>query len=241
MKPFISHAALSIKKITLKTFSVSMTLILPMLRIRKYIMNLNKNCVNFPSTLKGFTLIEVLVAVSVIGILGASLSVILSRTFRENERTGLLGLIHQNGQVAMNTIVDMIRTSDRIVCGQGKILVTVDQNIYHRFRFVDPAGNNNGYISYDKPASLGGSVLDSQYCNTENAPLNSPINITNSSLTSGVSVINGSFSLVNGSSTNSDTVTISFQIQQSSLASTAETTITNPVEFKTTIQLRRTR
>lgn len=115
---------------------------------------------------QGFTLIEALVVILVVGILGYLLSDLLLRTFRGGNKTQLIGDIKQNGQSALNTIDYTVRTAERIVCPppgvktvttnpadpvpQTAVLATVKNGKYTVFWFNPPKTTSpveNGYIS----------------------------------------------------------------------------------------------
>ena len=62
----------------------------------------------------GFTLLEILVTVSVIGVMGILISQVFFTTTKINTKTELLKDMKQNGQFAMDTLTRMIRASTEI-------------------------------------------------------------------------------------------------------------------------------
>lgn len=109
---------------------------------------------------RGFSLIEVLVAIVVLTILGFVVTDILSRTIRGGNKTQLIGVIRQNGQSALDSLDSSIRQADNVVCtgnwegGSGlDTLVTTQNGKYTRFHFYLQSGSNNGYIGVDYPTS----------------------------------------------------------------------------------------
>jgi prepilin-type N-terminal cleavage/methylation domain-containing protein len=99
----------------------------------------------------GFSMIEVLVTVTILTIVGVAISTIVTRSFQSNTKTELIGNVKQNGQGAMAIIEKDIRESDTVVCptsGTGKIitLLTKTNGKYIRFTLATESGANNGAI-----------------------------------------------------------------------------------------------
>lgn len=65
---------------------------------------------------KGFTIVEVLVVVSILGVIGYMVSDIIARSLQGSQRTLVIGTAKQNGQVALDSITQAIRNSDLVVC-----------------------------------------------------------------------------------------------------------------------------
>jgi prepilin-type N-terminal cleavage/methylation domain-containing protein len=107
--------------------------------------------------IKGFTLIEAIIAIAILGVIGFTLSELLVKGFKGSNKAELIGNIKQNGQVAMNIIDQTIRKADSVVClsspTPAKTIVILDKNNrYIRFNIVPGDGlNNNGYITADDP------------------------------------------------------------------------------------------
>jgi prepilin-type N-terminal cleavage/methylation domain-containing protein len=91
---------------------------------------------------KGFSLIEVLVTVTILTMLGVAISTILTRSFSGNSKTELIGNIKQNGQSALGVMEKDIRDSDTIACpltsGSSTVLalLTKTDGKYIRLTFV---------------------------------------------------------------------------------------------------------
>jgi prepilin-type N-terminal cleavage/methylation domain-containing protein len=75
-------------------------------------------------TIKAFTLIEILVSVSIVGILSLLIVQSFFTSLRSNTKTELLKDIKQNGDYAMQTITRIIQNSDSVVTCLPNSLVT---------------------------------------------------------------------------------------------------------------------
>lgn len=107
----------------------------------------------FPS---GFTLIELIIVVTITTLLGVLLSSVLLQTFKGENKVAVISKVKQNGQLVMDNLANQIRTSDKIVCVGGgdpnsDTLVIYKQGVYTRYRFFKPqvASKLNGYIASD--------------------------------------------------------------------------------------------
>lgn len=147
----------------------------------------------------GFTLVEALVAVTIIGITGLLLTDLLSRTFKGNSKTELISRIKQNGQSALNIIDQSIRYAASIVCvspstdpNPNRILVVKSKgNQYIRFRMVSEitvSGNEaNGYLKMDYPQPTD-PANPSSLCNSSGLVEATPVELTDTNLINGVSL-----------------------------------------------------
>src|SRR3989344_900153 len=161
--------------------------------------------------LKGFSLVEVLIAVTIIGVVGTITSTILSRTFRASSQTTIISRLKQNGDLALTPIVETIRTAEAVFCYSTPInlqikalVVRTSDGKYTKFRFVDPVPltgtpTQNGYIV--KQENLDPSQSAS-FCDTI---LANEIPITNKDSTSGVSISSGEFIKIPGGTGGKDT------------------------------------
>ncbi len=118
----------------------------------------------------GFTLIEAIIAISIIGVIGLVLSDLLSKGFKGSNKTQIIGNVKQNGQVAMNLMDQTIRKAEVVICPlppdpppappppPSPIIVVQDKNgNYTRYvikaedTMVPLASRQNGYITSDDP------------------------------------------------------------------------------------------
>lgn len=106
---------------------------------------------------RGFTIIEVIVTITVVSALVYLLSNLLSSTLKGGSKTQLLGIVRQNGQQALDSVADTLRSSDEVVCvdfstgtygsdGGGPRIVVFSQGQYIGLRMVPETGGANGYL-----------------------------------------------------------------------------------------------
>lgn len=199
---------------------------------------------------KGFTLIEALVAVLIIGILGFMITDLLSRTFRGSNKTQLIGVVKQNGQSALNTIDHAIRNSDAVVCPQNKVadkvLALTTNGKYTVFWCEPPTDTQNGYIAKiqtDTSPLISGTNL----CPPPTSPssplypqLSSRIYLTNINPAFGVSVQTRDCFIRDVEPGSKDKIDISFEIGSGvNSGSGFENQIgEGAVLFETTVELR---
>ena len=106
----------------------------------------------------GFSLLEALVAVTILGIIGFILADVMIRSFKSTTRTQNISLLKQNGQSAINSIVQTLRTADKVVCvipnpTSGDILtIQTKSGNYVRFVYTTVGSPPIGYIAQDNPA-----------------------------------------------------------------------------------------
>ena len=107
---------------------------------------------------RGFTIIEVIVTITVVSTLVYLLSNLLSSTLKGSSKAQLLGIIKQNGQQALDLIADTIRSSDEVVCvrldsgvnstaGSGKIITVFNQGRYISFQINPEISVASGRIT----------------------------------------------------------------------------------------------
>lgn len=111
----------------------------------------------------GFTLIEVLVGVALIGVVAALISGVLNQTFKSDTKSTLLQTVKQNGQNAISVIDQTIRSADTLICSTSNTATTVKDGIYTRIKFYNPP-SSNGYIAIDNPTP--GNDPGPMACNT---------------------------------------------------------------------------
>lgn len=183
----------------------------------------------------GFTLVEVLVVISIVGVIGLVLTQVFFRTIQGNNKAQISSNIKQNGQSALDIMDKTIRNSEKVVAvctsaNQNDTLVVYDSGVYSRFRFVPPketATPVNGYIFEDQNGD----------CSAPTPPDSSVQLLTNRGLTNGVSVGKGGFS-VSSQAGFKDVVEISFTVEASLGAPSQVANLVAPVSFDTSVELR---
>lgn len=203
---------------------------------------------------KGFTLVEALVTVSVIGVTGFILSDLLLRSFRGNNKTQLISSIKQNAQSALNIMDLTLRFASPVICStydsanRSIIVAQKQDNRYVRFIMYPPAPSNNpttnGYIQQDAPSAIGLDT-NTRLCDLTMVPVSSqssPLIITNQDPRTGISIINSASSfIVTSNPGTKDIVTISFRVKPGiSLGKGFENEIGDPqgILFETSVVLR---
>lgn len=115
----------------------------------------------------GFTLVEVLVAISIVAIVGVIIVGIFADTLRGSNKAQILAVIKQNGQAVLESMDKNIRGADNIVCppqpspSAGPVSVSSDTLVvekngcFTRYRYVAPSPSSNptqnGQIQQDYP------------------------------------------------------------------------------------------
>ena len=140
--------------------------------------------IRYTTLQNGFTLVESVIAISIIGVIGIIMADILGRTFDNSEKTNLVSNVQQNGQAALSAIDDVIRNSQFVCLGGtnagGTVLSPNQVNIeynnpiltvfrdgrYVRYQIVTQTSSENGFIREDYPTA---SVLDlnSSFCKSD--------------------------------------------------------------------------
>lgn len=167
---------------------------------------------------KGFTLIEVVIAITIIAVIGVITSTILTRSYRVGSSTVSISKLKQNGDLAVNQMADTLRTAEAVVCYGGtvsrkdQIVVRTILGKYIKFRFVDPVIVSgtvtvNGYIA--KQENLN-PVDQANFCSS-GLVTPTAVDITNKDSESGVNVTDGAFTKLT-QTVSKDTVSIEFNV-----------------------------
>lgn len=199
----------------------------------------------------GFSMIEVVIAITILGVVGVFVSTILTRSYNAGNQSNRIGRLKQNGQVAIDIMAEAIRSSEGVVCYGGptgnrsEIVVRTLEGKYVKYKFLDPCltGSNvtsNGYIVKQEglsPTNYSSfcSPARSQSCAAA-ATTPPEIPLTNTDSLSGVSISNGKFDKLTPTTSSKDTVMISFHVSGTLTAtSSAES---NTALMQTTVQVR---
>lgn len=206
---------------------------------------------------KGFTLVEVLVAISIVGIVGTILVAIFSNTLKGSNKSQILASIKQNGQSLLETIDKTIRSSDNVVCptvtspatiSSLDTLVVVKNGTYTRYRIAPPTNHTvpsscwdkNGCIVVDNPTPGPSEATPTPFinrvCNSSD-PMSQAQILTDTNPQAGTLVVSGAFTR-NRASGFKDQVTIAFTLQPGKDAPAAIRGQIDDTVFSTTIQLR---
>lgn len=182
---------------------------------------------------KGFTIIEILVVIAIIGIMGLVVTEIFVRNLRGNEKAKVLASIKQNGQSALERMDKTVRSADNIVCvPTSEVLVVVKSGVYTRYRFKVDSGVNT--IIEDNPVFPGAGPLSTfvgDICSVNDYTGANKILLTDTK----VQVENYQFIKNSPLPGYKDTISIIFNL---SPAATNLQSIIDPVEFRSTIGLR---
>lgn len=195
-----------------------------------------------------FTLVEILVVISVLSVVGVIILTIFTRTLKGNNKAQILSSIKQNGQAVLENMDKTIRGADNpVVCisPSKDTIVVVQAGKYTRYKFLAPIPDTaNGLIQQDNPVqpAVGNNsdikLFKDNVCTdpmgTDALVINT---LTDTNLQSGVSVESCSFTK-NPSPGFKDTVTIKFQLKPALKAPLAVAGQIDPVNFETTVQLR---
>ena len=89
---------------------------------------------------KGFTLVEMLVVIAILGVFGTLILVIFTRTLRGGGKTQIIEAIKQNGQSVLEVMDKSVRNADQIFCpsvaSPDNTLVVFKDGVFTRFRIV---------------------------------------------------------------------------------------------------------
>ena len=203
---------------------------------------------------KGFTLLETVISISIIGVLGLIFANTLTQSLRSQNKATLIAQAKQNGNLILNALEKDIHAADRIVCvGNNSNLVGCTNNatqscgdtivikkgpLYSRYRFVALAGGV-GSISLEDSLAIDTAIADQLYLCTDTTPSTGISYLTNINQLNGISVANGVFTRQVSPGFN-DLVSISFVVN--SVVGAGQTVenslIPGGVPFSTTVGVR---
>lgn len=209
---------------------------------------------------KGFTLIELVVAVAVTSILGVILTNLLTQTLRGQVKVRIIDQVKQNGQVSLDKISNEVRQAQKVVCigtnqenqpppQPNDTIVLFKNGSYIRFRFypqVDSGTDiSNGVIvrsDFDASAIPTG-LTDPMLCTSpQSLTFGQEYNVTDTDTINGISIkYDGSTPIFakNSAPGYSDTVAIRFKAFQGVKAGTTyESAVGDGIAFGTTVQVR---
>jgi prepilin-type N-terminal cleavage/methylation domain-containing protein len=173
---------------------------------------------------KGFSLIEVMISIAIIGVIGVISTAIFTQTLKISSQTDTISKLKQNGDQAISLIEDSLRSADAVICyGSTSGTAVIDTIVirtlegkYTKFRFVPPTPptgtpiTSNGYIA--RQDNLDPTAL-STFC-TSPPDLTREVILTNNDLSSGVSISNGQFYRLVLGYLNRDTINVSFYVNK---------------------------
>lgn len=147
---------------------------------------------------QGFSLVEILVTVSILTIIGVAMSAVISRSFQSNTKTELIGTVKQNGQTAMGIIEKDIRNSDSVICPTSStpsnvlVLLTKDSGNYIRFIQTPESGTTNGSLTKEVFTFQTTPAVPTDLCNITSSPWpypsNNPLSLIDSTSNAAVSL-----------------------------------------------------
>lgn len=190
---------------------------------------------------KGISLIEVLVAITIIGIFGLIASDLMIRSLKANNKARLISQIKQNGQSALITMEDYIRNADSILCVQPGVLTMVSRDgSTTRFWFANQSANSNSYIRRDILLVSIQPLNPDDFCNNEILPSSFSIStsqiLTSKNVATGVTVENLVFTK-SASPGSTDIVTIEFDLSPPKNAKQSFEYQIDPIHFDSTVKL----
>lgn len=204
----------------------------------------------------GFTLVELLVVMSVLAIAGMLILVIFTNTLKGNNKTQIVGIIKQNGQAVLEVMDKTIRDADRVVCvtyTPPQSIVTVKDGLYTRYRFTPAVvPTSNGYFTQETfglpatppPGTNSNFFIRDFEITLCTDPSVSSQQITDTNLQTGISVDCQGECTFNPIYTRDksagykDRVTIKFAIAPAVGAPPSVAGQIDAVQFQTTVQLR---
>lgn len=216
-------------------------------------LTIDKEISNFKSQIsndKGFTLVEILVVISVLSVVGVIILTIFTRTLKGNNKAQILSAIKQNGQAVLENMDKTIRSSGNLLCptiDPSNTLVVEKDGLYTRYRVAQNmivSDNPAKQIDPDTNKDETDTAFKNRVCGSADTMTSADI-LTDTNSQSGVLVD----CIESDCNTNpifqpnklagfKDAVTIKFQLSHALNAPPAVAGQIDPVTFQTTIQLR---
>lgn len=197
----------------------------------------------------GFTLIELIVVIAIMGVLTLIITDTLIQTLRGENKVKILNQVKQNGQVVLDTMLNEIRRAKTVICigdydndNIDDTIVIFGNEVYTRFRYVKPFPTDNptanGYIRRDDFTDQT-SVM----CSSEDIGSLQSFILSSTDPLNGVSIKQDGLSPIfseNARSGYSSIITIRFRVAEGVRAGrTYETAVEEGgVLFTTTVQVR---
>lgn len=172
----------------------------------------------------GFSLIELIVVVTIVGLFGVFLTDILAQVLRGENKVRILSQVKQNGQTILDKLTDELRQAESTTC-TGNTIVIKGSGGYRRYQLTD------GVIRWD---------VSNSDLNCTDTVSSSNI-LTNNDAIKGVKIINdGEYLLFERKN---DSIIIRFRIEAASGAGSAYESLVQQggVPFSTSVQLRNIR
>lgn len=183
-----------------------------------------------PAGRAGFTLIEVIVAVSILGIIGFVMASILAKSFNAGDKSQAFGSLKQNGQNIINTLENNIRDSQAIVCvGQSNNVVTIQKKDGVFLRYSIKSGNAPYVLLEDRPdlADIESPINTKNFCDLNLVPEKNPTALNDIDPINGTSIESLDFK-INDTPSGKDSLKIFFKLK-----SLRDPTLIEP--FQTTV------
>lgn len=129
---------------------------------------------------RGFTLVELLVVVSIMSILGLIFTNTLVQSLRGQNKVKVINQVKQNGQVVMDKLSNSLRQAEKVICTGASVagspldtVIIYKNGTYSRFRFHPPNSTSctgstpsNGCIKQNDFAlsDIPNGVLEQNLC-----------------------------------------------------------------------------
>ncbi len=199
---------------------------------------------------RGFTMIEMLVVISISAVVGVIILTIFSNTLKGTNKSQIISVIKENGQAVLENMDKTIRNSDSVFCSNNNAgttywptLVLKSGTLYTRYKFFyqRSATDPNGYVlqetlNIDNPTANG---LTTSFCVDYVGSPATSVKLTDDNSSTGISIFSGSFTL-DAPSGFAPKVTVIFQIKPGVGIPASIAGQVDPVTFQTTVELRNT-